>query len=265
MQTGCQEKESGRGATRPLCSSVRKPGGGSCQRLPPPPPTPPPARPRAPPPGPTRNPGAGQDWLVSPHSAARVRPPPPPAKLRTGGGLTRVPRACAEGSGALRKVWSAAQFACVASAYAPYPQQRTLGGWRGSICSQSLSRYRPKCASGRGWGGLSCGPLGEWDGGDATAAPASSFVSARGRCSTLEPPDDGGAVARPPAAQRTQPCRCSRRRRCRRRRAADPAPLVCGCTPWRSHTRWWPLCVHVHVQSSRIVLDPPTPLSPFTL
>lgn len=38
MQTGCQEKESGRGATRPLCSSVRKPGGGSCQRLHPPPP-----------------------------------------------------------------------------------------------------------------------------------------------------------------------------------------------------------------------------------
>lgn len=238
---------------------------GELPATPPPPPTPPPARPRAPPPGPTRNPGAGQDWLVSPHSAARVRPPPPPAKLRTGGGLTRVPRACAEGSGAPRKVWSAAQFACVASAYAPYPQQRTLGGWRGSICSQSLSRYRPKCASGRGWGGLSCGPLEEWDGGDATAAPASSFVSARGRCSTLEPPDDGGAVARPPAAQRTQPCRCSRRRRCRRRRAADPAPLVCGCTPWRSHTRWWPLCVHVHVQSSRIVLDPPTPLSPFTL
>lgn len=143
------------------------------------------------------------------------------------------------------------------------PRQRTLGGWRGSICSQSLSRYRPKCTSGRGGGGLSCGPLGEWDGADATAAPASSFVSARGRCSTLEPPDDGGAVARPPVVQRTQPCRCSRRRRCRRRRAADPAPLVCGCTPWRSHTRWWPLCVHV--QSSRIVLDPPTPLSPFTL
>lgn len=178
---GCRQaarKESGWGG------SARQAGGAASERPPGPPPPLPHLSPSTP-----RNPASGQDWLVRALSSPRLRPPQRPNPAPAAVSPARPVRA--------HDVWGPPKglvggpIRGVSPPSAPRPPTPPYGGgraspaevgrrWRGTSGAVSASLDTALWAM-QGVGGLSRTAAG--GGVEATAAPASSFVSAPRACS----------------------------------------------------------------------------------